>query len=396
MQVGNSLPQQTPAALGPILIPALHLSRAELGLLTSAIWGGMLLGMLPAGLLVDRHGERLVIGIGGVLLAGFMFLATLAGSFTPLFLLFLPAALAAASGSPGGASAVASWFDDRRRGLALGIRQTGVTGAGVVAALALPPIALNWGWRAAFQAVAVAVLISTLAFVLFFPEPPRRHLATAAFRVRSLLRDRTFLMATAFAWMFMGAFGAAVTYLAAALHQDQHVTIGVAASLLAVMQVGGLLGRIGWGALSDRLASRGRVMAICSGLAMVAGSGMAMASFRPLPLLVLAPLAFLLGLSTMGWNALYITLASEVNPRRAATVVGAGSTVTFTGLFAVTPCFGLIADATHTYLVAWIAFVVWAGVATIVALAIADRTNGGKALHSSPPTERRSLTETRR
>lgn len=376
MQLGNSLPQQTPAALGPILIPALHLTRAELGLLTSAIWGGMLLGMLPAGLLVDRFGERLVIGVGGLLLAGMMLLATLADAFLPLFLLLLPAALAAASGSPGGASAVASWFDDRRRGLALGIRQTGVTAAGVLAALALPPIALAHGWRAAFQVVAAAVLVSTLAFVLFFPEPPVRRSVAGTFRLRSLLRDGTFIRATAFAWMFMGAFGAAVTYLAAALHQDQHISVVDSASLLAVMQLGGLLGRIGWGALSDRLGSRGRVMAICSGLAMLGGLGFAISGARPQPVAVLAPLAFLLGLSTMGWNALYITLASETIPSRAATVVGAGSTVTFTGLFAVTPLFGLIADLTHTYLAAWVAFVAWSGVATLVALTISDRPAG--------------------
>jgi hypothetical protein len=51
MQIGMSMPQQTPAAIGPVLTEALELSRAQLGLLTSAIWGGMLLGMLPFGLL---------------------------------------------------------------------------------------------------------------------------------------------------------------------------------------------------------------------------------------------------------------------------------------------------------------------------------------------------------
>ena len=52
------MPQQTPAALGPILVHTLGLSGAELGLLTSAIWGGMLFGMLPFGILIDRFGER--------------------------------------------------------------------------------------------------------------------------------------------------------------------------------------------------------------------------------------------------------------------------------------------------------------------------------------------------
>src|SRR5437899_4770512 len=76
MQVGVSLPQQTPAAIGPALTQALGLSRTELGLLTSAIWGGMLLGMLPFGLLVDRFGERSMLLVGGLVLTAFLFLAS--------------------------------------------------------------------------------------------------------------------------------------------------------------------------------------------------------------------------------------------------------------------------------------------------------------------------------
>src|SRR5262245_65879788 len=84
MQVGVSLPQQTPAAIGPLLTHSLGLSRAELGLLTSAIWGGMLIGMLPFGMLVDRHGERSTLLIGASLLVGFLLVASRASGFRPL------------------------------------------------------------------------------------------------------------------------------------------------------------------------------------------------------------------------------------------------------------------------------------------------------------------------
>ena len=58
VQVGVSILQQAPAALGPVLTRDLDLSRAQIGLLSSAIWGGMLLAMLPVGLLIDRHGQQ--------------------------------------------------------------------------------------------------------------------------------------------------------------------------------------------------------------------------------------------------------------------------------------------------------------------------------------------------
>src|SRR5262245_43528139 len=172
MQLGVSLPQQTPAAIGPALSHSLGLTRAELGLLTSAIWGGMLIGMLPFGMLVDRYGERSMLLIGGSLLVGFLLLASRAASFQALFLALVPAAIGASSASPGGTRALTAWFAPHLRGMAIGVRQTGVTAAGVLAAVILPPIALAFGWQAAFVTVAGLAFAGMLAFVLFYREPP--------------------------------------------------------------------------------------------------------------------------------------------------------------------------------------------------------------------------------
>jgi len=101
------------------LTEALELSRAQLGLLTSAIWGGMLLGMLPFGLLIDRRGERAVVALGALGLAAFLLLAAQASSFLPLFLLLIPAAVGASCAGPGGTRAITAWFPRHQRGMAL-------------------------------------------------------------------------------------------------------------------------------------------------------------------------------------------------------------------------------------------------------------------------------------
>jgi predicted MFS family arabinose efflux permease len=374
MQLGLSLPQQTPAAIGPILVHDLHLSHTELGLLTSAIWGGMLLGMLPAGLLSDRLGERFVVLGGGVVLAAFLLLASGARAFAPLFLLLVPAAVGAAAGSPGGTRALAVWFPVAQQGMAMGIRQTGVTLAGVVAAVMLPPIALALGWSASLRTVAVLALLSVAVFALFYREPgPREHRA-APFRLRQLLRSRPWLFATGFAWVFMGALGCVVAYTTAALHQDAGMGAVRAGLMLALVQVGGVAGRIGWGVLSDRLGGRGPVMALVGFLATLACLGAA-AGFGPgTPGWLLAPLVFLLGAAALGWNGLYVTLSAEVGSRRgAATAVGAGTTITFTGLFVAPPIFGAIADRTGTYHWSWVALAALCAAGTALGLAIRDR-----------------------
>jgi MFS family permease len=144
--------------------------------------------------------------------------------------------------------------------------------------------------------------------------------------------------------------------------------------VLAVLQVGGIAGRLGFGVLSDRLGSRGVVMSMSAGLAVVACLAMATLGHGAASALALVLLAFLLGLSCMGWNALYITLSAEVVPvQHAATAVGAGTTVTFIGMFAVPPVFGLIADHTGSYAWSWAALGGWALLGLLVSLAIRDR-----------------------
>src|SRR5262249_37252861 len=87
-----------------------------------------------------------------------------------------------------------------------------------------------------------------------------------------------------------------------------------------------------------------------------------------------------LGLSCMGWNALYITLSAEAVPvQNAATAVGAGTTVTFIGMFAIPPVFGVIADHAGSYVWSWLALGAWALLGTVLALAIRDRS-GGRAV----------------
>jgi len=375
MQLGVSLPQQTPAAIGPVITPALHLSRAELGLLTSAIWGGMLLGMLPFGLLVDRIGERWVVGGGALAVAGVLTLAAQTNSFLPLFLLLWPAAIAASSGSPGGTRALTLWFPPRERGLAMGVRQTGVTAAGILVALTLPRLASTYGWPAAFHAVALGVVVLVAVFVIGYREPPAARAVAAGeeFRLRDLARNRTFLAATGFGFVFMGALGSAVTYTAVTLHESAHLGVVEAGFVLALVQLGGTIGRIGWGVVSDRLGRRAPAMVLNGGLAVLVCLGAAWLVRPGVPAVVLGGLFLLVGLSTMGWNALYITLAAEVTEHRAATVVGAGTMVNFAGMLLITPVFGAVADAAHSYAPAWVALAAWCALGTVLATRIRER-----------------------
>ena len=60
-------------------------------------------------------------------------------------------------------------------------------------------------------------------------------------------------------------------------------------------------------------------------------------------------------------------------PEQAETIV------TFVGMFAVPPVFGLIADHTGTYAWSWLALAAWAAVGVVISLAVRDSRTRGTA-----------------
>jgi MFS family permease len=148
------------APLSPFLLEAFHLSRAQVGFLLPAIYLGGVVMSLPAGWLTDRLGVRLTLLLGQGLTGVMIGVAALSQEFpTFLGLLFL-GGLGWSVLNPATGKAVVEWFPARERGLAMGIKQTGLTLGGIAGALLLPPVALAMGWRRALQLAAGASLLS--------------------------------------------------------------------------------------------------------------------------------------------------------------------------------------------------------------------------------------------
>ena len=374
LPVGTALLPEGTAAMAPLIVRDLHISRAELGLLTSAIWGGMLLGTLPGGLLVDRYRERIVVAVGVLAMALLVLLASFGPSFEIVFALFLASSVGAAFASPGGTRALVAWFPRHRLGVALGVRQTGVMAGGLLGALLLPPLALLAGWRASFRFAAVFTVLGVILFVAGYREPAGAARRGRPLKLRSLPRNRTWIAATLYGFVFMGALGVGISYLALFLHEGARLSVVAAADLLALLQLGGLVGRLGGGLVSDRLGRRAPVMVGMGALAVLVAFAFAFTGART-PLPVLALLSFLLGLSTLGWNALSITVISESVPiEAAATATGANLSIAFIAMFAISPLFGLLADRLGGYSVSWLALGGWCVLGVLAGLLIRERS----------------------
>jgi MFS family permease len=221
-------------------------------------------GGIAMGWLADRYPVRWLV-LAGAAAIGIAF--GLLAHLTALWQLHL---LYALLGGVAGAACFApliaitgNWFE-RRKGLALGITTAGQSlGYAIVPFLARELITTQ-GWRATYTALAVLCAAVVGAMALLLRDPPglaaaRRAAAApsgaaaaAATPAAPLPSGITVAWLSAAALFSMTLIGMATVHVVA-LAQDAGIAAQLAASVLSVMMVGGILGRVGMGRLADRL-----------------------------------------------------------------------------------------------------------------------------------------------
>lgn len=360
VQVVISAVTQGIPTLAPWIRADLGLSLGQVGLLGAAINVGTVLCVATAGYAVDAHGERAVQVLGsiGVGLAAGVFATVPFGALALVPLLL--AGMGAAAPTPGGSAAVMGWFPPGLRGLAMGLRQTGIPLGGAVAAALAPPLAEAAGWRVAVIGGAAACVLIGLACWLTYREPPTRRLSrtSSSSRVplRSLITRDVALTSVAGGLLPFAQF-AIVTYLALYLSQEHGVPVTTGAQLLIAAQLAGVAGRILWGSASDRLfGSRRRPPLIAAGLIATAGTQLLAWLPREVSLVWLGVLAVILGFSAIGWQGNWVALVSELaGPAAQGRTVGLSMTLTYTGVAIGPPLVGFLVDRSGSWTLAWTA-----------------------------------------
>jgi len=315
--------------LAPELRAAFHLTLGETGVVLGAVSIGATPTLLLWGLLADRIGERIVLASGlaggAAAVAGAAFVHT----YPALVGLLALSGAAAASVNAASGRAVMQWFPRSERGLALGIRQTNVPIGGLVAALALPPLADAEGLRWALLALATGCGAGALAGALFLRDPE----AYEELALSRPLRDPK-------AWLISGAGGlllvgqtATMSFTVLFLHSARGLTTAAAAGVLAASQVLGGAFRIGAGHWSDRLGAR---IVPMRRLALgIAATLVLIAILARAPTWLLVPTVVAAGGFGLSWNGLAFTAAAEIAGTRASgaaiglqqTVLGFGGIV---------------------------------------------------------------------
>jgi MFS family permease len=341
--------------LGPLIRQEFAISRFQLGLLTACFFlvGGPL--SLAAGRATDRYGARRVMVLAFAVAAGAIVGMAAAPSFPVVLLGAAAAGVALATGNPVTNKLVADHLPPGRRGLVMGSKQAGVQVGAFLAGIVLAPVAAQVGWRLAFGWSALIPLIGLVGAIALIPRRPGAEAGQAphgaALDDGRLPPGVRWLAAYAF---LMGSGVAAINaYLPLYLVERADASQAVAGAVAATIGVVGIGSRIAWGWASERMPSFSLPLLLLGVGAVVAVA--MVAAVERLGLWIAWPAAALFGASAVTWNAIgMLAVITESGSRlagRASGVVTAGFYIGFVG----SPvAFGLLVDATHDYLLAWL------------------------------------------
>ncbi len=384
-QLAVSLVVQGVPTLAPFLQADLALTRAQVGMFNSAIMGGSLLAMFAAGWVVDVKGERAALVWGNVLVGVFCLAVLATDSFVGALLALFCAGVGAAFQTPAGTKTVMTWFPIDQRGMAMGVRQTGIPLGGALAAALLPIIALTAGWRSAVAIGGLACFASAALCQFAYQTTDVAAPTTVHHRLPRfadfLTRD-VVLLGLSGALATLGQF-TLITYLAIYLKETQDIAVTRSASLLVLAQVAGAAGRVLWGLASDKLFARRRRPALMLPIALSAAGALALGWLpHGTPVWLIATLVTVHAFCALGWHGNWIALVAEIaGPERQGRTVGVAMSIMYPGIIVLPPLFGLFVDHTHSWPGAWSGLT---GVLIIATLLLVPVGEGSPAQASAP------------
>ena len=245
-------------SLKPTLESAFHWSERDYANMGSAFQFATALAFLGTGWFIDRVGLRWGFALGVAIWS----LAGMAHAFASGVVGFITArvvlGVAESVGTPAAVKTAATYFDHRERQLALGIGNTAPNFGAIVTPALIPPLAVAFGWQAAFLlagglglvwvAIWFAIRVRPVAQDAVAPAPVRwidvaRSRSTLAIAVAKVLSDQV--------WFFM------LLWLPDLFHRLFGMKQGQLGLPLVLVYTMAAAGALTGGALPARLMARG-------------------------------------------------------------------------------------------------------------------------------------------
>jgi MFS transporter, ACS family, hexuronate transporter len=341
----NYIDRQVLGLLKPVLEKELGWTESSYGWIVFAFQLAYGLMMPLAGRGIDYLGARLGYLIAVVIWSVAAAAHALANSALGFGVARFALGFGESANFPAAIKTVATWFPQRERAFATGLFNSGANIGALLAPLAVPYLALHYGWRSAFIATGATGLLWIVAWLWLYREPGEHPLLAAKeydlirssddAQIRQRVSYRS-LLTNRGAWAFL--VGKFLTdpvwwfylfWLPGFLNRTYGVDLSNLGLPLVVIYTASMAGSIGGGWISSALIKRGwtvnrarkTAMLICA----VAVTSAIFVSRTGGNLWLTVALVSIAAAAHQGWSANILSLPSDVFPQSAvASVVGLG------------------------------------------------------------------------
>ncbi|MGH7781121.1 MAG: MCT family MFS transporter [Candidatus Binataceae bacterium] len=297
----------------------------------------------PAGHLSDRFGPRIVLAGGAIVMGGGLVLTAFIDRLWMGYLTYsLGVGIGIATAYVPMVAVVGGWFL-RRRNSALGIAVAGIGCGTVLVAPAAAAMIERLGWRGTDLVLGVVSTATLLACAAIIERPPV-HVTPGTIDVRAAVRT------PAFGYLYLNSFLSSMAlfmpfvYLPAFAH-DHGASEVASAALVSVIGGASVIGRLGLGAIADRMSTI-RLYQAC--FLLVAASFALWLVGNSYATMVVFAIA--MGTGYGGFVALSPAVLAELfGVARLGTVMGILYTSGGVGALLGPPIAGMIIDYTGTY-----------------------------------------------
>lgn len=323
------------------------LSSFQTGLIVSAVNIGPIFSMLVFGYFMDKKGEKQLIGWGSILLGLSSLLLIPVHHYTTLLLVLIVVGIWYGSAQTGGSSAIVKWFPDKHRGLAIGIRQTGIPIGGALASSILTYLYQHIHLTSVHITQGLVAIAGGLLFLLLYQEPKQRvtvaaNPVTFKEKVHAIKNNRALYPIYFVGIVMMSLQMVIIAHLMSYLHQEGGYSLTEAGKYLSIILLGGMVGRIVLAWISDCYFSQKResllVLVMVATFIMIGCLPFVM-SAKSLMIIFCS----ILGFFALGWYSLYIACVTEQSDSQSVGMtVSTALTINQFFIVLAPTCYGLL------------------------------------------------------
>jgi MFS family permease len=333
--------QSMPPLIGAIM-QEYSIDNAQAGLLMSSVVMPGIFLAIPAGILIERYGIRIVGSISSLLVALGSLVTAVAGSFAMVLIGRFIIGIGGAFITTVTPTIIPQWFPREELGRATGLYGLGMPIATVLAFPSASSLMLKYGWhRSIYLSIAIAALNAVL-YTILMKEGPLRGERNRGPGVRSVLVNAE-VWKVGIIWLLFNAAALSFTTWGPNILQDYRGMSPISSSFLASSI---MLVEIpcvpAFGLLSDRMRRRKSLMVI--GCAVMAGALVLMAYSSGMALIASI---VIMGTAASLIPPVVMALPSEIlGPPSAAIGFGIVALCLSAGIALGPPFIGYLLDAT--------------------------------------------------